>query len=245
MAIPVLKLNLVPPPSFWRRNHGPLGWALLAAGTIALASTLGLTVRAYRQARSAALQAGTLTQQTQNTQRRERDLQNRLSQIDVEKELPRWKLAEKILAERSLPWSRLTAELERCLVQDVRLKSVLRVRDSRQQVTVRLKAEAKTREAEVGFVEALQKNACFSQVVLEREGERQGGGIEFEISLPVATNPPAYLPLPRPAQAAGPKLPTAKPAISTPSKPPVASTPTPMEARPRKASSRRSAEAQS
>lgn len=244
MAIPVLKLNLVPPPSFWRRNHGPLGWALLAAGTVALASTLGLTLRAYRQARSAALQAGTLTQQTQNTQRRERDLQNRLSQIDVEKELPRWKLAEKILAERSLPWSRLTAELERCLVQDVRLKSVLRVRDSRQQVTVRLKAEAKTREAEVGFVEALQKNACFTQVVLEREGERQGGGIEFELTLPVATNPPAYLPLPRVAQA-GLKATPAKPVLSVPSRPPQTATPNPPEARPRKASSRRSAEAQS
>lgn len=244
MAIPVLKLNLVPPPSFWRRNHGPLGWALLGAGVLALAGTLGLTVRAYRQARTAALQAGTLTQQTQNTQRRERDLQNRLSQIDVEKELPRWKLAEKILAERSLPWSRLTAELERCLVQDVRLKSILRVRDSRQQVTVRLKAEAKTREAEVGFVEALQKNACFTQVILEREGERQGGGIEFELSLPVATNPPAYLPLPRVAQAV-PKLPSAKPALTTPPKPPQSATHLPMEARPRKASSRRSAEAQS
>ena len=47
----------------------------------------------------------------------------RLRSVDVAKELPRWRLAERIYTERSLPWSRLTAELERSLVQDVRIKS--------------------------------------------------------------------------------------------------------------------------
>ena len=43
MALPLLKLNLAPAPGYWRRHHEALGWALLAAGALALAAVLGLT----------------------------------------------------------------------------------------------------------------------------------------------------------------------------------------------------------
>lgn len=198
MAVPILRLNLVPTPSLWRRSHGVIGWALLGAGFVAILLSLGATAQAYRQARQAGRQAGTLAQQTRDAARRESDLQNTLKKLDVEKELPRWKLAERILSERSLPWSRLTAELERSLVQDARIKSLLRVRDARQQVIVRIKGEAKTREAQEGLMESLLKNGCFSQVILDREALQPTGGIEFELMLTAAEAPPPYTPLPRP-----------------------------------------------
>ena len=48
---------------------------------------------------------------------------------------------------------------------------------------------------------ALQKNPFFDQVILEREGERQGSGVDFDYTLSVANNPPPYQPLPKgPAQ---------------------------------------------
>lgn len=209
MAVPILRLNLVPAPTFWRRSHGALGWSLFAGGALAFALALGATAQAYRQARLAGQQAGTLTQQTRDAARRESDLQNSLKQVDVEKELPRWKLAERILSERSLPWSRLTAELERSLAQDVRFKSLLRIRDSKQQVIVRLKGEARSRTAQVALIEALMKNACFSQVVLDREALQPTGGIEFELMITAADAPPPYTLLPRPS----------RPAASVPRKP--------------------------
>jgi hypothetical protein len=114
----------------------------------------------------------------------------------VAKELPRWRLAERILTERSLPWSRLTAELERSLVVDVRLKALQRTRGSDQKVQIKVKGEAITREAETAFVEQLQKNPFFGQVILEREAARQGGGIDFDFTLEALQVPPPYQPLP-------------------------------------------------
>jgi hypothetical protein len=115
-----------------------------------------------------------------------------LQEMDATREQSRWKVAERILQERSLPWSRLTAELEQCMVPDMRLKGIQRVRSNAQQVVLKVKGEARTREAEAGFVEALRAAPVFAQVVLERESERAGGGWEFEISLPAAAVPPPF-----------------------------------------------------
>ena len=57
---------------------------------------------------------------------------------------------------------------------------------------MKLKGEARTREAEAAFVEALRTAPVFAQVILERESERAGGGWDFEISLPTATVPPPF-----------------------------------------------------
>ena len=59
-----------------------------------------------------------------------------LRQIDTAERLPRYRVAERIFLERALPWSRLTAEMERNLVQDVRLKSFQRIRSGDGSVTL-------------------------------------------------------------------------------------------------------------
>jgi len=197
MPVPVLKLNLVPPPTPWRVHHTLIGWAVLAAGILALAGTLAATGLAYRQAMIAGRNLITLDARSKEASKKQSLLQARLQAIDVEKELPRWRLAERILSERGVPWSRLSAELERSLVQDVRLHSIQRTRDTSQNIQLKLKVEARSRASEDAFLTSLNKNAFFTGVILERESEAQGGGIDLECTLPVASTPTSYTSLPK------------------------------------------------
>jgi len=192
MAVPVLNLNLAPRPSLWRQRHVALGWAALGVGTLFLAGVIGFSWHAYHQANRAGRDAVSLTEEARQAARQEQQIQASLQDMDASREQSRWKLAERILQERSLPWSRLTAELEQCMVPDMRLKGLQRTRGNAQQVVMKLKGEARTRQAEAAFVEALRTTPVFAQVILERESERAGGGWEFEISLPTATVPPPF-----------------------------------------------------
>ncbi|NTW86011.1 MAG: PilN domain-containing protein [Holophagaceae bacterium] len=192
MAVPVLQLNLAPRPSLWRQRHKTLGWTALGLGAVLLIGSIGFTWRAYSQASRAGRDAVSLTEEAKRASRQEQQLQSSLQDMDAGKEQSRWKLAEKILQERSLPWSRLTAELEQCMVPDMRLKGIQRARSNNQQVLLKLKGEARTREAEAAFVESLRATPVFAQVVLERESERAGGGWDFELSLPAAPIPPPF-----------------------------------------------------
>ena len=192
MAVPLLSLNLAPRPSLWRQQHLLLGWAAFGLGTAFLLGSLGFTWRAYHQANRAGRDAVSLTEEARRAARQEQRIQASLQDVDATREQARWKLAERILQERSLPWSRLTVELEQCMVPDMRLKAIQRVRSSGQQVVLKIKGEARTRQAEAAFVDALRAAPVFAQIVLEREAERAGGGWDFEISLPAATIPPPF-----------------------------------------------------
>ena len=192
MAVPVLPLNLAPRPSLWRQRHQAFGWIALGLGMTILAGAIGFTWRSYHQATLAGRDAVSLTAETKRAAKQEQQIQVSLQDMDAVREQSRWKLAERILQERSLPWSRLTAELEQCMVPDMRLKGLQRTRGNAQQVVMKLKGEAKTRPAEAAFVEALRGTPAFAQVVLERESERVGGGWDFEISLPTALVPPPF-----------------------------------------------------
>lgn len=203
MAIPVLKLNLVPEPSLWRQNHEALGWGALGLGALLLAGTSAYAGWKYVSASREAKRKVQITAEARKVAREQETLVARLKAVDVAAEMPRWRLAERILSERSLPWSRLTAELERSLVQDVRVKSIQRTRGADQGVQLALKGEARSREAEVKFIERLQGNGVFAQVLLEREAERQGGGLDFEVKLPASATPRPYEPLPEPEYARG------------------------------------------
>ncbi len=192
MAVPVLILNLAPRPSLWRQRHLALGWTALGLGTLFLAGAIGFSWRAYHQANRAGRDAVSLTEEARRAARQEQQLQALLQDMDASREQSRWKLAERILQERSLPWSRLTTELEQCMVPDMRLKGLQRARSNTQQVVMKLRGEARTRQAEAAFVEALHATPVFAQVILERESERAGGGWDFEISLPTAPVPPPF-----------------------------------------------------
>jgi hypothetical protein len=214
MAIPVLKLNLAPEPSLWRQNHEALGWGAVGLGTLLLLSTSAFTGWKYLKATREASQSVRITAEARKVASEQAQLVNTLRSVDVSTEMPRWRLAERILSERSLPWSRLTAELERSLVQDVRIKSIQRTRGADQSVQLALKGEARSRDAEVKFIERLQGNSVFTQVLMEREAERQGGGLDFELKLPATTTPRPYEPLPEPEYAPRAAQPAQAPARS-------------------------------
>ena len=197
MGVPLLQLDLAPPSTPWRLHHALLSWSALAAGGLLLAAVLGLIWRARSDAFAEGRRTVDLVARSSRSAQAQQEVLAELRRVDVAKELPRWRLAEKILSERSLPWSRLTAELERSLVVDVRLKSVQRTRSTDMKVQIKLKGEARTRKAEAAFMVALQNNAFFEQVFLEREAERQGGGVDFEYTLAARSVPPPYTPLPR------------------------------------------------
>lgn len=232
MAVPVLKLNLAPPPTLWRQHHQLLGWTCLAVGALALIAAAAVSLLAYRDAVRAGKDVVLSTADAQKVIRQQLIIQDRLRSVDVEKELPIWRLAERILGERSLPWSRVTAELERSLVQDVRLKSIQRTRNAAQSVELKIRGEAKSRAAEEAFVAELQKNAFFAQVILEREADRQGGGVEFEYTLPVSATPPPFAPLPKYGPARSAQAPTAPPSSPGPAQKAVAEKPAPAPAPP-------------
>jgi len=229
MAVPALHLNLAPRPTLWRRRHQLLGWAALAFGAAFLLGSLGLTWRAYHQAGRAGRDAVSLTEETRRAARSEAQIQTSLQSMDATREQARWKLAERILQERSLPWSRVTAELEQCMTPGMRLKALQRTRGNAQQVVMKLKGEAQTRESEAAFVDALRSAPVFSEVILEREAERQGGGWDFELSLPAAAVPPPFeqRPVKMGTAAPAPAPPAPRPAPATR---PVPSAPTPAPA---------------
>lgn len=226
MAVPALHLNLAPRPSLWRQRHRLLGWAALGFGAIFLLGSLGLTWRAYHQAGRAGRDAVSLTEETRRAARSEAQIQASLQGMDATREQARWKLAERILQERSLPWSRVTAELEQCMVPGMRLKGLQRTRGNAQQVVMKLKGEAQTREAEAAFVDALRAAPVFSEVILEREAERQGGGWDFELSLPAAAVPPPFeqRPVKMGAAAPAPAPPAPRPAPARPTPAPAQAT---------------------
>ncbi|HZU54097.1 MAG TPA: hypothetical protein VFF77_09405, partial [Holophagaceae bacterium] len=190
MGIPSIKLNLVPEPSLWREQHMAFGWAALALGAAVFLGVSGYTAWSYQRASQAGKAAVSADAQTHLAATQERQLLSRLQQIDVDQELPRWRLAERILSERAAPWSRLAAELEQSLVDGTRLKNVERTRGADQALLLKVKAESRSREAESGFIENLRKNPVFAQVALEREAQQPGGGWEFDLSLPVVPLPP-------------------------------------------------------
>lgn len=215
MSLPRIDLNLAPRPTLWRQRHVELGWGLLALGVAVLLVAGGLTGKAYWDARSAGREAFLLNEEARKSAKREQQLLTQLAAFDVAKEAPRWRNAERILQERALPLSRLLAELEQCLPDGVRLKGIQRAR-GRDRVMMKLKAEAKSREAEVAFIEALQQAPVFASVGLERESERQGAGWDFELSLTAAGTPAPFKTQAHPqvkgSEPVPPKAPPARPA---------------------------------
>jgi hypothetical protein len=200
MAIPALKLNLVPAPTLWRERHETLGWSGLAFGLFALVGCLTAWGIQAARIQSAGKESIQLSRRAQEAAQKELALRKELATLDITKEMPRWRLAERIYLERGLPWSRITAELERTLVDGVRTKALSRTRGSDGTVELKLRGESRKREDEAEFIENLQKNGLFVQVVLEREAERQGGGIDFELRLPMVATPPPYEALPTPEE---------------------------------------------
>jgi hypothetical protein len=199
MGVPAIKLNLAPPPTLWRLHHGAVSWAVLAIGAIGFGLSFVATVRAYQEADRAGQMTVAITDRAKEAQTQQAKVMDDLREVNVDQEMPRWRLAERILMERALPWSRITAELERSLVQDVRIKSVQRTRGADQTVQLKLRGESRNPDAEAEFIVSLQQNLAFAHVILDREAEMSSkrGSLEFDYSLLLNTEPPPYEPLPK------------------------------------------------
>ncbi|MFM8234115.1 MAG: PilN domain-containing protein [Holophagaceae bacterium] len=114
-----------------------------------------------------------------------KQVQSQLSQFDLERETPKWKLAEKLLQEKSIPWSRLLYELEVALPDGVRLRNIQKTRGADQQVVLKFQGESTTEEGKVKFIQQLGSSSIFKELILERENQGSQGGWEFEMTLPV------------------------------------------------------------
>jgi len=239
MGVPVIKLNLAPHPTLWRLRHGAIAWIVFAIGTIGLGFSALATMKAYQEADRAGQRTVAITDQARSAQRQQAKLLDELREINVGQEMPRWRLAERILMERALPWSRITAELERSLVQDVRLKSIQRTRGTDQSVQIKLIGEARSYVAEAHFIESLKENHAFSQVILNREAEitNSRGALEFDYTLMLNTEPPPYVLLPkygpeRKTSQSGAVIPTQPQTQRNPQSATPIATPTPQNPRP-------------
>lgn len=140
---------------------------------------------------------------SQNTQQIElslsqmKEIQRQLSVFDIDRETPKWKLAEKLLQEKTIPWSRLLYELESALPDGVRVRNIQKTRGVDQQVVLKFQAESTTEESKVKFIQKLGSSPIFRELILERESQGPQGGWEFEMTLPVKNIiPPTILPTP-------------------------------------------------
>lgn len=185
MAIPIIKINLAPPNTLWRKHNVLISWLVLVFGGLILSGAFLIAFKASQEARSLKKQAADIAvQDTALTIARVNTI-SELQDINVAKELKLWQLAERIYAERSLPWSRLEDALEHSLVDDVRLKSVKRNAFSDKKIKIELNGEARSRDSEAAFMEALKSNPLFKQITIEKENNLTEEGIKFTYMLDV------------------------------------------------------------
>jgi hypothetical protein len=186
MAMQTIKLNLVPHRSFWQMYHFYISWfALVFGGLILIGATIS-TLKLYNEIARSKKQLGFLAAKGATSDSLETGSLTELQNLDVPKELPMWQFAERVYAERSVTWSRLLEELEHSLVNNVRINSIVRSSFSGQGIKIGIVGEARSREAEVAFIESLKNNKFFEQIIFEKESERQGGGVLFTCTISAA-----------------------------------------------------------
>ena len=181
MAIPTIKVNLVLQKPFLQTYHFFISWFALILGGLMLTGALALAFTSYVEMARSKKQLSNLTSISIASSAADVDVVNAnvLQGLDVIKELPTWQLAERVYAERSVTWSRLTEELGRSLVHGVRINSIVRHSFSGRGIKIEVVGEARSRYAEVAFMESLKKNGFFKQVTFEKESERPGEGVLF------------------------------------------------------------------
>ncbi len=139
------------------------------------------------------------TEQIEMSVDRMKNIEKQLSIFNTELEIPRWKLAEKLLQEKTMPWSRLLYELEVSLPDGVRLSYIQKTRGIDQQIVLKLEAESETQEAKLEFIRRLGSSLIFKELILESENQSPEGSWVFEMTLPVKNI------IPRKSQSVGAK----------------------------------------
>ena len=181
MAVPAIKINLIMPKPIWRTHHILISWFTLVLGCLILVSVAILMFRLNAKASLFEKKIKNATSTFSDVDWMENQIGDTLElrELDVTKELPIWQLAERIYFERYVTWSRITEEIERSLVPGVRITSIRRSSFSGNAIKIEIVGEALSRMTEATFMGLLKKNRFFNQVIIEKESERQGGGVLF------------------------------------------------------------------
>ena len=179
MAVPVLKLNLAPPPTLWRQHHQLLGWVCLARWFPGPGSGLRLLLPGLPGSDPGRTGCGQQHRGSPGRWSASSRPSRPASRAWMWRRSCRsggWRSGSS--ASGACPGPGSPRSWNAVMVQDVRLKSLQRTRNAAQSVELKIRGEAKSRAAEEAFVAALQKNPFFTQVILEREsgspGRRRG-----------------------------------------------------------------------
>ncbi len=189
-----IEINFITPEVWWNPKRSKWGRYISLSGvfllTLVAVIMLGMAARIF----SVSYVTSRNTEQIQLSLDRMKEIQKQLSSFDLDRETPRWKLAEKLLQEKTIPWSRLLYEIEVALPDGVRLRDIQKTRGVDQQVVLKFHGESTTEEGKVKFIQQLGSSPIFKELILERENQGSQGGWEFEMTLPVKNVIPPVAP---------------------------------------------------
>ena len=141
-------------------------------GILALAALVLLsldTYRTWRANRTTREEIASLTSQVRSEQEDQNQLRSKFSSPSVKQTLARSAYLNNLIAERTFPWTKMFAELERILPPGVRVISISPSRDKDGNMSVALKMGAQSDAAKLKFLESLQSSPDFSNVLVKSE----------------------------------------------------------------------------
>jgi hypothetical protein len=170
-----LRLNLSTTP---QENHRPFIAGTVALGTIALIALIVLSHAAYsswQSNRELRLEIGNWQQQVRIYQQKQQDLDTYFKTPGARQVIDRSTFLNSMIDERSFPWTRIFADLEKTLPPGVRVVSISpRLVNGRAEVV--LEVGVISDEAEIHFLEAIEKSRVFSGIQVDQVRPVVSGG---------------------------------------------------------------------
>ena len=183
-----LRLNLATVP---QANNRPFLAASSLGGAVALIALLLLAHAAYsswRDQRQLRSESSALQAQIRASEVRQQQLAAYFSSPQTKRVLDRSAFLNSLIDERSFPWTRIFADLERTLPPGVRVVSISpRLEKDRAEITMQVGAQSGA--SEVQFLKAMETSHVFSGVVVKEvsppAGTESGSSNDILIDLTV------------------------------------------------------------
>lgn len=144
----------------------------VALGLFALLALAFLSLHTYRSwqsARSIREDIARLNAQIRAEQQAQDALRAEFKSKAVQDMMARSNYLNSLIAERTFPWTKMFADLERILPAGVRVISISPVRDKEGNMNVTLSMGAEDDAAKLKFLESLQSSPAFSNVQVKSE----------------------------------------------------------------------------